>query len=232
MHAERPEGVLVLADHAEVLTVPVDADDAPELAGVDELLHLAHAGVVDEQVAEHEATPPGLGRVEQILHLGRAQGDRLLDDDVLAGLEGLLGERVVRGHRGRDDHGVERLVTEQLVEIVGHHGVGEEAAGFGPVGLLEVAAVGELGIGQAVEVARQVRAPVAQTHHAHADLVTHVASPSSGAARGRVAGALGRAPAQSFQTFPVLGRPAVALRRSTTSGACSTSARSRRSCAR
>ena len=52
--AERPEGVLVRADHAEVLTVAVDAGNVPELTGIDELLHLAKAGVVEEQVAGHQ----------------------------------------------------------------------------------------------------------------------------------------------------------------------------------
>ena len=49
--AERQERVLVRADHAEVLAVAVDAGDLAELAGVDEVLHLAQAGVVEEQVA-------------------------------------------------------------------------------------------------------------------------------------------------------------------------------------
>ena len=56
--AERPERVLVRADDAEVLAVAVDAGDVAELAGVDELLHLAQARVVEEQVPGHEHEVP------------------------------------------------------------------------------------------------------------------------------------------------------------------------------
>ena len=52
--AERPERVLVRADDAEVLAVAVDAEHLAELARVDQLLQLPHAGVVEEQVARHE----------------------------------------------------------------------------------------------------------------------------------------------------------------------------------
>ena len=54
VHAERPERVLVLADRAEVLAVAVDAEHVAEVAGVDELLQLAHARVVEQQVARHQ----------------------------------------------------------------------------------------------------------------------------------------------------------------------------------
>ena len=54
VHAERPERVLVRAHDPEVLPVRVDAEHVAELARVDELLQLAHARVVEEQVAGHQ----------------------------------------------------------------------------------------------------------------------------------------------------------------------------------
>ena len=87
VNAERPERVLVLADHAEVLAVAVDAEDVAELAGVDELLQLAHAGVVEQQVARHQHEASLLGERDELLHLGGAHRGRLLDEDVLARLE-------------------------------------------------------------------------------------------------------------------------------------------------
>ena len=114
--AERPERVLVRADHAEVLAVAVDAGDLAERAGVDELLHLAEAGVVEEQVARHQHEVALLGERDELLHLLAAHRRRLLDEDVLAGLERLLRELVVRRDGRCDDDRVDGVVGQQLVE--------------------------------------------------------------------------------------------------------------------
>ena len=117
--AERPERVLVLADLAEVLAVAVDAEHVAELARVDELLQLADARVVEQQVAGHQHEVALLGERDELVHLGAAHRRRLLDEDVLARLERLLRERVVRRHRRRDDDRLELGVGEQLVERAG-----------------------------------------------------------------------------------------------------------------
>ncbi len=52
--AEAPERVLVAPDRAEVLTVAVDVEHLAELTVIDELLELADARVVQEQMAGHE----------------------------------------------------------------------------------------------------------------------------------------------------------------------------------
>ena len=114
--AERPESVLVLADDPEVLPVAVDAEHVAELAGVDELLQLLHAGVVEQQMARHEHELALLGERDELLHLRRAHRRRLLDEDVLARLERLLRERVVCRHGRRDHDGLEVVVGEHLVE--------------------------------------------------------------------------------------------------------------------
>src|SRR5260370_20395094 len=54
MNAERPQRVLVRSHDAEVLAVAVDAEHLAELAGVDQLLQLAHAWVVEEEVPGHQ----------------------------------------------------------------------------------------------------------------------------------------------------------------------------------
>ena len=78
----------------------------------------------------------------------------------------------MRGHRCGDDHRVERVVGQEPPIVVGDDGVRVEGARLGQVGLVEVAAVGELGVGETVEVAREVGAPVAEADHADADLVS------------------------------------------------------------
>ena len=105
-----------LPDDAEVLPVPVDHQDLAERALVDELLELLNAGVIEEQVAGHEDEVALLGDRHELVDLRRLHRGRLLDEDVLAGLERVLRELVVRRHRRRDHDCVELRVVEHLVE--------------------------------------------------------------------------------------------------------------------
>ena len=119
VHAERPEGVLVRADDAEVDPVAVDAEHVADLARVDQLLQLQHGRVVEQEMAGHEHEVALLGDAHELVHLGGVHRRRLLDEDVLAGLERLLREREVRRHRRRDHDRVERVVGEQVVVALG-----------------------------------------------------------------------------------------------------------------
>ena len=149
---------------------------------------------------------------------------RLLDERVLAGLQHAHAQRIVAGHRRGQHDGVQRRVGQQGVEVVGDGGAGELGARPRQDLLVQVAAVRELHARQAVEVAGEVGAPVAEAHHADADLVRHLVHHPC---RGPPATQPERAAhsSQSFHTVPLAGMPAVALRRSTTSGACITTSR-------
>ena len=197
VHPERPERVLVRPDHAEVLPVAVDARDLAERAGVDELLHRAKTGVVEEQVTGHQHEVTRFRERDQLLHLLAAHRRRLLDEDVLARFERLPRQLVVRGHGRRDDHRVDSRVGEQLVERTGRARLRVPRGVVRQPLLVRVADPCEL-----CELA----------HHAD-----DVLSPAADARVGDAAG-------QSFQTFSLVipARP-VALRRSTTSCASSTS---------
>src|SRR5919201_449773 len=117
--AERPEGVLVRAHDAEVLPVAVDAEHLAELADVDELLQLLDTRVVEQQVAGHEDELPVGGKRDELVHLRGPHRRRLLDEDVLARLERLPRELVVRRGRRRDEDGVECGIGEHLLEVRG-----------------------------------------------------------------------------------------------------------------
>ena len=65
-------------------------------------------------MARHQHEVALRGERDELLHLHGAHGGRLLDEDVLARLERLLRERVVRRHRRRDDDGLEVWLGEQL----------------------------------------------------------------------------------------------------------------------
>ncbi len=93
-----------------------------------------------------------------------------------------------------------RLVGEHVVEVGGRLRVGEHAPGLGEHLVVEVAAPGELGAGQAVDVAGQVGAPVVEADDADADgLSGHVVTfLMVERTRRRAFGP----PPQSFQTLP------------------------------
>ena len=188
--AERPERVLVRADDPEVDAVAVDAEHVAELAGVDQLLQLQHARVVEQQVARHQHAVCARRERDQLVHLDRAHRGRLLDEDVLAGLECPLGERVVGRHGRRDHDGVERVVGEQVVDLGRRARVRVPRGHRLELGAVEVADPGQ--VGEVVEVAGEVRAPVVE--------------PDDTDPRGR---------RYSFQTFPSISWPFVALRKST-----------------
>ena len=144
----------------------------------------------------HEHEPALLGELAQLLHLDAAHGRRLLDEDVLAGLEDALGELVVRRHRRCNHDRFDCIVGEHVVEVGGDTSVWVsllEGAPLLPVRVAEPRQLREL-----VEVPDEILAPVAEAH-------------------------LGET-AHSFQTFPLL-EPflPVAFRKSTTSWASSTS---------
>ena len=145
VHAERPERVLVRADPPEVHAVAVHDRDLAELAAVDELLHLPQPRVVEQQVAGHEHEAAGACQLDQLLHLRALHRRRLLDEDVLAGLEGPPGEGVVRGD-GRCDHdGFDLVVREGVRVRVGDLRGGVARRVLAPPLLVRLADPGEVG---------------------------------------------------------------------------------------
>ena len=127
--AERPQRVLVGAQLAEVQAVAVDVEHAPELAVVDQLLELHDAGVVLEQVADHQRRGP---RPRAAATTASASADRLrhrlLDEAVLAGLSTRDRQRGVGRHRRGQGDRVDAVVGEHLVEVGGEARAREHAA--------------------------------------------------------------------------------------------------------
>ena len=134
----------------------------------DRLEHL-DAGVVDEQVADHQDPVRRRRRGDGALGVLDRVGQRLLDQAVLAGAQDALGQRAVaRDGRGEHDR-VEVGIVEQVVEVGGEAGGREgrcpaRAGGFG-----RVAAPRELAARDGGEVARQVGTPVAEADDADPD---------------------------------------------------------------
>jgi hypothetical protein len=157
--------------------------------------------VVEEEMARHQDPAAFLGELVQLLHLGPAHRRRLLDEHVLVHFECPPGELVVGRDRRRHDNRVDRVVGEQVVEVGRHASgrvVGRERRSLPRVDVAEPAKVGQL-----AKVPHEVVPPLAQTGDAD----------GRGARRAR----------HSLKTFP-FWEPflPVALRRSTTSSAPST----------
>ena len=164
--AERPQRVLVAAQLAEVQALRVDVVDVAELAGVGDRLEHVHAGVVDEQVPDHQDPVVVLGGLDGALGVLDGVGERLLDEAVLARLQDPLGERAVRGDRRGEHDRVELVVVEQIVEVAG-----EARVRIGGLQALAdrfplVAAPRQLAVRDGREVAREVGSPVAEAYDA------------------------------------------------------------------
>ena len=116
---EAPERVLVLAHLAEVLAVRVQVEHPAERAVLRQLLHLRERGWKRSRWPTISCRSCCVGERDQVGGVLDRQRQRLLDEQVLAGLEHLRADRMVRGGAGRDDDRVERVIGQQVVEPVG-----------------------------------------------------------------------------------------------------------------
>src|SRR5688572_23198675 len=121
MRGEVPERVNIRADAAEVEALAVDVAHITKLPGVDHFLHVANGGVVNEGVARHHDEPPLYGLGAKFIDLDRAGGQRFLDEDVLARLQGATRElEMTCRRRGNDDRMNSRVIKN---DIDGFHGL-------------------------------------------------------------------------------------------------------------
>src|SRR6266550_1048172 len=161
VHAQRPEGVLVRPERAEVLPVPIDVEDVAELSRVDDLLQLLNAGVVEQKVSRQENEAALLGEVAELLELGAAHRRRLLHEDVLARLERAAGKLAV-GRYGRGDHdALDRIVREAVLELGGEQRAGMTLCETRMLLLVHVAEPDA--VGEVTEVAGQIPAPLPES---------------------------------------------------------------------
>ncbi len=158
--------------------------------------HLAHA-VVDEGLGRLQPRVEALHVADledfaglsddrlKLLDLGDVDADRLLAEDVLAGLERRDGGRHVEGVRGRDDHGIQRRIGEHGIVVregplglvrPGHalEQVGRDVADGVEVGVARLGAaleVSGLRDGAAAQDAHLERAPVLLRHRFLPDII-------------------------------------------------------------
>ena len=154
---------------AEVDAAGRDEIDLAELPGIDEALDRGHRRAVDERVAGHEDQVVAICHLGQLEDVLAGRGERLLHEDMLAGLEGGPCERVVRRNGRRDRNGVDVSVAKDVF-VPGRASDAGVAPGDGIERFLpHVAGPGELEHRRLGEVPNEVRAPVAEAHDCDPD---------------------------------------------------------------
>ena len=147
----------------------VDVVDVAELARVDDLLQLAHARVVLEQVADHQhARRPRRGRLDHALGLRGRLRQRLLDEAVLAGARAPAWPASACVGTGVASTTASSSGSASSSSSVGGEARAERSAA--PRARRPPASASQhqrrLAPVERGEVARQVRAPVAEPDHA------------------------------------------------------------------
>ena len=113
---EVPDHVDVGLHQAEVDADRVDELDVAELAADHQLADLLHGGRVAVGVVAHQHQPALLGQVHHRAAPRHAVGQRLLDQHVLAGAEGVQAEAVVGAGRRGDRDGLDGGVVQHPLE--------------------------------------------------------------------------------------------------------------------
>ena len=94
VHRKVPKHVHVVLKEAEVHPRGIVIAHLAEVAGADDLVHLADGGGVDERMVDGENQSPLRGLVDQLPGLVGGRGDRLFDEDVLSRLQRRHGDQV------------------------------------------------------------------------------------------------------------------------------------------
>src|SRR4249919_3083382 len=110
-------------------------------------------------MAGHQREPPQLLQLQKFRALCRRCGERLLDQDVLAALEGQTREREVRSDRRGDHDRVEAVVRQKVAEVGRAPDRRVPATEVLEPILPEVADPCNLHVRYVVEVANEIRTP-------------------------------------------------------------------------
>ena len=136
MRCEVPEDVDVGLHQAEVDPDRVDELDVAYFSAADELADALNGRGVAVRVIAHEHQARAEGERGQLLSLGGGRGQRLLDQYVLAGLQGAA-HKIEVGRGGcRDGHrGDGRVAEDRIVGVGGPDGGVRTEDGPGPFDL-------------------------------------------------------------------------------------------------
>ncbi len=119
VRSKAPKDIFLAAYFAKAGAVRLDVKDFAKVSSRDKLLQSAHSGMIDEEMAYHQNTLSLTGKLDQAAAIRHREGERFLDEDVLACFQGLASELEMRGGGSGDRDGSVRG-GECLVNIFGN----------------------------------------------------------------------------------------------------------------
>ena len=169
MRGEVPRDADVRLVQAEVHAARRDEVDVPELAGLDQAADHVDRRAVEEGVAGHQHDAGVVREGHQLERLVARRRERLLDEDVLPAAQRQRGERMMCRDGRRDHERVDVRIVEHVPELgrARHRRIAARKLRQ-RVGA-PVAQPLDLDVLDLVQVAHEVRAPVAEAHDRHAD---------------------------------------------------------------
>ena len=163
MRSEGPEDVFLPADFAKAQAAGIDVLQSADFSGFDHFFEPDDRGMVVKNVADKERLLFLRCQADQFFAVGLIEGKGLFDKDVLACVEGLFGDFVMKGSRGGDDNGLNIGILEHPIDVVDY---GNIRVGFGHVFTNVVRTIAD-GFENAklVEDADEVFSPITRTDY-------------------------------------------------------------------
>src|SRR3954454_3836684 len=146
-------------------------EDLADLTSVEQVLDRVDGRRVDEGVARHEHEPALIRDLDELLGFLGGLRERLLDEDVLAGLEAALGERVVGRDRGDDEDRVDRVVVDDRLDLSGQVDARVTPGLLGQSVRVLVTEGRDVNVLELERRAQDVRAPVSETDYRDVEFV-------------------------------------------------------------
>ena len=167
MRRKVPESIQVLPDYPQIEPLPIYVENLAELALLYQLTKVANGLGVEERVPHHEHALRRLRLGDHRVAVGHRQGERLLDEHLLAGAERrdrMLGvERCRRGQNDRVDLRGRECILEAFTDPRIRIALGARR----PVRWIGLADQREIAVGDIPEVAGQLGAPIAESDEAY-----------------------------------------------------------------
>ena len=115
---QRPEGVLALADDAQVQALRIHVMNVAQAATVDMLFHGRNRRVIFQQMADHQLAVHALGQLDHLLRMIDGQGRRLFHKHMLAGRQRTNNHLVVQRRGSNNRHGIRVGIVQHRLEII------------------------------------------------------------------------------------------------------------------